>query len=61
LTPEFLLVDLAGSLDRLAEDQQQVKNKVLSKAGNMDKTELRRALDHYGNGKAKRLLAPVLA
>ncbi|WP_255485169.1 DUF6088 family protein [Mucilaginibacter sp. X5P1] len=61
LTPEFLLVDLAGSLDRLAEDQQQIKNNVLSKAGNMNKTELRHALDHYGNGKAKRLLAPVLA
>jgi hypothetical protein len=60
LTPEFLLVDLAGSLDRLAEDQQQIKNNVLFKAGNMNKTELQHALDHYGNGKAKRLLAPVL-
>jgi len=45
----------------LAEDQQQIKNNVLSKAGNMNKTELRHALDHYGNGKAKRLLASVLA
>ena len=60
LTPEFLLVDLAGNLDRLAEDQQQVKNKVLSKAGSMNKTELQFVLNHYGNGKAKRLLAPVL-
>jgi hypothetical protein len=61
LTPEFLLVDLAGNLDRLAEDQQQIKNNVLSKADSMNKAELRNALDHYGNGKAKRLLASVLA
>jgi len=60
LTPEFLLVDLAGNLDRLAEDQQQIKNNVLSKADSMNKAELRNALDPYGNGKAKRLLAPVL-
>jgi hypothetical protein len=61
LTPEFLLVDLAGNLDKLAEDQQQVLNKVLSKASNMNKTDLQRALNYYGNGKAKRLLAPILA
>lgn len=61
LTPEFLLVDLAGNLDRLAEDQQQIKNNVLSKADSMNKAELRNALDHYGNGKAKRLLASILA
>ncbi len=60
LTPEFLLVDLAGNLDRLAEDQQRLKNNVLSKADSMNKTELRHALDHYGNCKAKRLLAPIL-
>jgi hypothetical protein len=61
LTPEFLLVDLVGNLDRLAEDQQQIKNNVLSKADSMNKAELRNALDHYGNGKAKRLLVSVLA
>jgi hypothetical protein len=61
LTPEFILVDLAGNLERLAEDQQQVKNNVLSKVGSMNKTKLRHALDYYGNGKAKRLLASVLA
>lgn len=61
LTPEFLLVDLAGNLDKLAEDQQQVRNKVLSKASSMNKVDLRHALNYYGNGKAKRLLASVLA
>lgn len=61
LTPEFLLVDLAGNLDRLAEDQQQVRNKVLSKARSMDKQELKFTLDQYGTGKAKRLLAPLFA
>jgi hypothetical protein len=61
LTPEFLLVDLAGNLDKLAEDQLQVQTKVMSKAWHMNKVELRHALDQYGNGKAKRLLAPVVA
>jgi hypothetical protein len=61
LTPEFLLVDLAGNLDKLAEDQQQVRSKVLSKASSMNKVDLLHALNYYGNGKAKRLLAPVLA
>lgn len=40
LTPEFLLVDLAGNLEKLAEDLQQVKNNVLSKADSMNKAEL---------------------
>jgi hypothetical protein len=60
LTPEFLLVDLAGNLNKLAEDQQQVMKNVLSKVKVMDKTELKKTLDRYGNGKAKRLLSPVL-
>jgi hypothetical protein len=57
LTAEFLLVDLAGNLDSLAEDQQQVKSKMLSKARNMNKGALLYALEQYGNGKAKRLLS----
>jgi hypothetical protein len=61
LTPEFLLVDLAGNLDRLAEDQQQVLTNVLSKARSMNKNELQQTLNQYGNGRAKRLLAPVFA
>ncbi|MFC0512999.1 hypothetical protein ACFFGT_02270 [Mucilaginibacter angelicae] len=60
LTPEFLLVDLAGNLNRLAEDQQQVLTNVLSKARIMDKNKLQQTLDLYGNGKAKRLLTQVL-
>lgn len=59
LTPEFLWVDLPGNLDKLPEDQQQLRNKVLSKARMMDKQELKLALGHYRTGKAKRLLAPV--
>jgi len=61
LTPEFLLVDLAGNLDRLAEDQQQVRDNVLSKARSMNKSKLKSMPDRYGNGKAKRLLDPILA
>jgi hypothetical protein len=60
LTPEFLLVDLTGNLNRLAEDQQQLLTNVLSRAKGMNKAALQQALDRYGNGKAKRLLAPVL-
>ncbi|NVM62111.1 hypothetical protein FHW88_000387 [Mucilaginibacter sp. SG538B] len=59
LTPEFLLVDLAGNLDRLAEDQHQVRNNVLSKARSMDRNKLKHALDQYGTGRAKRMLAPI--
>lgn len=61
LTPEFLLVDLAGNLDRLAEDQHQVRSNLLSKARSMDRNELKRTLDQYGTGKAKRLLGPLFA
>ena len=60
LTPEFLLVDLAGNLKRLAEDQQQVLTNVLSKAKSMNKSVLQQTLDRYGNGKAKKLLTPIL-
>ena len=52
LTPEFLLVDLVGNLDRLAEDQQQILTNVLSKARSMNKNQLQQTLNQYGNGKA---------
>ncbi|MFI5159803.1 MAG: hypothetical protein ACHQHN_00930 [Sphingobacteriales bacterium] len=58
LTPEFLLVDLAGNLDGLAEDQHQVRNNPLSKARSMDKDELKRALDLYETGKLNKCWLP---
>jgi hypothetical protein len=60
LTPEFLLVDLAGNLARLAEDQPQVLNNVLTKARSMNKSERQDVLNQYGNVKAKQLLSPLL-
>lgn len=60
LTPEFLLVDLVGNLTKLAEDQQQVLTNVLSKAKSMNKSALQQTLNRYGNGKAKKLLTPIL-
>lgn len=59
LTPEFLLVDLAGNLDKLAEDRYQIQNNVLSRARSMDQNELKHTLDQYGTGRAKRLLDPL--
>jgi hypothetical protein len=60
LTPEFLLVDLAGNLTKLVEDRQQVLTNVLSKAKSMNKSALQQTLNRYGNGKAKKLLTPIL-
>jgi len=58
-TQEFLLVDLVNNLDSLAEDQEAVLRNVLSKAGAMDEGTLRHSILEYGNGKTKRLLAPL--
>jgi len=60
LTPEFLLVDLAGNLDKLAEDQDKILRNVLSKVKDMNKIDLRNILNLYGNVRAKRMLAIAL-
>ena len=60
LTQEFLLVDLVNNLKSLAEDQDEVLKKVVSKAKTMDTKKLQQSVNVYGSTKAKSLLGPVL-
>jgi hypothetical protein len=59
-TKEFLLVDLANNLEKLAEDHVQISKKILSRAHTMDIKKLKQAVALYGNAKAKKLLMPVV-
>ena len=61
LTQEFLLVDLVNNLDKLAEDQGDVLEKILSKASTLDQKKIKQSVTLYGNVKAKKLLEPVLS
>jgi hypothetical protein len=58
-TQEFLLVDLVNNLDSLAEDREAVLKNVFAKAIAMDEGKLRYSVSEYGNGKTKKLLAPL--
>ncbi|WP_249219830.1 hypothetical protein [Chitinophaga sp. HK235] len=60
LTPEFLLVDLVNNIDTLAEDKEVLLKNVFAKVTSMDRKQLKRSLDSYGNVKTKSLLSPVL-
>ncbi|MEA1785154.1 hypothetical protein U1E44_03555 [Arenibacter sp. GZD96] len=55
-TPEFLLVDLVNNLDQLAEDPQEVLQKVKNKAQAMNSQKLQRTLRDYGTAKTKKIL-----
>jgi hypothetical protein len=55
VTEEFLLVDLANNLDHLAEDNNDVQDKLLAKASKMQSKTLRQAVLKYGNAKTKKL------
>ncbi|SEW26884.1 hypothetical protein SAMN05428988_3805 [Chitinophaga sp. YR573] len=59
-TQEFLLVDLANNLEKLAEDHIQISKNILSRAYTMDIKKLKHAVSLYGNAKAKKLLMPVV-
>ncbi|MEL1245941.1 DUF6088 family protein [Flavobacterium sp. DGU11] len=59
-TPEFLLVDLVNNLDQLAEDRDEVLQKVKSKMHTMNPQKLERALRDYGSAKTKKILKPAL-
>ncbi len=59
-TTEFLLVDLVNNLDKLAEDQTAVLEKVKSKVLQMDKTRMKKALTKYGDAKTTKILSPLL-
>lgn len=60
VTEEFLLVDLANNLDNLAEDRNEVLNKLLAKASQMPRKKLKRAVMEYGSIKTKKLLKSVI-
>lgn len=61
VTEEFLLVDLANNLDHLAEDNNDVQDKLLAKASKMPSKTLRQAVTKYGNAKTKKLFKTVIA
>lgn len=60
MTQEFLLVDLVNNLDELAEDREEVLNKVLSRATQLPSQKLKNAVTKYGGVKAKKLFRKVL-
>lgn len=59
-TTEFLLVDLVSNLDKLAEDAEEVLKNVETKALTMDLKKLKRAVNDFGNTRAKTFFAPLL-
>lgn len=60
LTQEFLLVDLVNNLDVLAEDREEILNKVLSKASQLPIKKLKFSVTKYGSVKAKKLFKNAL-
>lgn len=57
---EFLLVDLANNIDNLAEDRNEVLNKLLAKASQMPDKKLKQAVTAYGTIKTKKLFKSVI-
>lgn len=60
MTQEFLLVDLVNNLDELAEDREEILNKVLVKASQLLSQKLKHAVTKYGSVKTKKLFKKVL-
>lgn len=61
VSEEFLLVDLLHNLDRLPEDQEAVRARALSRARNMDRKQLAKAVHDFDSARVRKLLAPVLS
>ncbi len=59
-TPEFLLVDVVNNLDQLAEDREQVLERVKNKAVSMEKLVLAEAVREYGGARAKKFFSALL-
>lgn len=59
MTQEFLLVDLVNNLDELAEDREEILNKVLAKASQLPSQKLKYAITKYGSVKTKKLFKKV--
>ncbi|MEA5402909.1 hypothetical protein VB776_08285 [Arcicella sp. DC2W] len=61
VTKEFLLVDLVNNLENLAEDKEQVLEKVYSKKQFFDVKKLVQATKNYGSVRTKKLLGKLLS
>ena len=61
LSQEFLLVDLVNNLDRLAENQVKVLNRVKKKVASADQRGLSKAVCDYGGVRARKFFAEALA
>lgn len=59
-TEEFLLVDLVNNVGALAENRNEVLQKVLSKAMSMDKRKLKYTVNTYGGVRAKKMFSSVI-
>ena len=58
---EFLLVDLANNLDRLAESRTEVLERVQKPNVSADRPRLLRAARNYGNVRTKKLFERILS
>jgi len=61
LTSEFLLVDLVNNLDLLAEDRNEVLQKVTEKVPTMDKRKLQQSVKDYGSVRTKKFMDLLFA
>lgn len=60
LSSEFLLVDLVNNVDRLAESKSEVLARVRERASFYDASRLQRAVQDFGNVRAKKFFAEAL-
>lgn len=58
-TQEFLLVDLINNLDFLAEDKNEVRKNVVTKAGSMDQSKLKKAVRKYGGARTRKFFKEI--
>ncbi len=61
VTREFLYVDLLNNLENLAEDKEQVLEKIYSKIQSLSVKRLRQATQLYGSVRTKKLLGKLLS
>lgn len=61
LTKEFLLVDLVNNLNQLAENRDQVLERVKEQVPSYDASRLERVARDYGNVRTKKFFAQTLA
>src|SRR5882762_3979623 len=60
LTKEFLLVDLVNNLDQLAEEKNEVLERVKKRAALLDARRLQRAVRDYGSVRTKKFFERAL-